>query len=62
MKTDGCVDGTLINKKVELCWKQDFGEFPRWWHRKTPSSPPLMGTPELQILTEKLLIKKSGTY
>ena len=34
-------------------------EWPRWWGRKTLSSPPLTGTQKLQLFIEQLLMRKT---
>lgn len=36
------------------------GEWPKWWKRKTLSSPPAMGTPKLQLFREQLLMRVTG--
>ena len=33
-----------------------------WWSTKALSSPSFMSTPQLQLFTEKLLMRKTGTY
>ena len=35
---------------------------PKWWSRKTVSSSLLMDTPKLQLNTEEILMRKTGSY
>ena len=46
-----CIYGTHKVGRVKKDW-------PRCWSRKTLSSPPLLGTPESQILAEQPLVKR----
>ena len=53
------MDRYFLAKPEKFChWE----EFPTCQGRKTPSLPPFMGTPKLQLFTKQLLMKKIKTY
>ena len=45
------------SKMITYWW-----DYPRWWNRKTLSSPLLKGIPKLQLCVEQPSMKKTGTY
>ena len=53
---------TSILPSGESYYKSIVKGFPRWQSRKTLSSPPLTAIPKLQLFTEQLSMRMTGTY